>query len=475
MQSSTQHEATRNTDFENVIATKQKQVITWTKSKDKKEGEKAAAESLLADTSASYDDTEAQMKADTAFFDSTKDQCEAKSSEWNTRSKLRESELAGVDKAIEILSSDAAREMFSKSIKPGMETSFLQVAKDTTDPAFKAYAALRQQARKSKSLRLASLAATVRLAKVGHFDEVIKSIDTMVQTLRDEGAADLAKRDQCNNEYQDIASKTADLSWQVEKNEAKIEKLVSLIEKRNAEKAKTIEDIQSVDDEMADMLKARTAEHKAFQQARSDDMAAITLLKSATESLTAYFNKNKVALTQADPEFEVSKDQAPEAKFDGKDSNANASKTIISLITMITEDLENEVSNGLKDEVSNQIAYEAAVETAKKLRKSLVEKKASLEVAIAKRGGDKTDETKDMKTNNEDKAAQDKHKADIKKDCDWMIKNFKVRADSRAAEMNGLEGAKEYLAGKAPSALLEQKETFDDNALPAIKFLGMKQ
>jgi len=319
---------------------------------------------------------------------------------------------------------------------------------------------------------------------VGHFDQVLKAIDTMVQTLRDEGAADLAKRDECNVEYQTIASKTADLSWQVEKNEAKIEKLVSLIEKRNAEKTKTIEDIQSVDDEMADMTKTRTAEHKAFQQARSDDMAAITLLKSAKDSLTEYFSKNKVELgpiqgsvklIQADPEFEVSKDQAPEAKFDGKDSNANASKTIISLISMITEDLEDEVSNGLKDEVSNQIAYEAAIDTAKALRKSLVEKKANLETAIAKRGGDKTDETKDMKTNNEDKAAQDKHKGDIKKDCDWIIKNFKVRADSRDAEMNGLEGAKEFLAGKAPSALLEQKETFDDNALPAIKFLGMKQ
>lgn len=77
LESSTIQEATRNTDFEKTISSMQQEVIDMTKSKDTKEGKKATAESLLADTTESYDDTEAQMKADTAFFDSTKDACEA--------------------------------------------------------------------------------------------------------------------------------------------------------------------------------------------------------------------------------------------------------------------------------------------------------------------------------------------------------------------------------------------------------------
>merc|ERR1719443_2076219 len=145
LESSTIQKATRNTDFEKTIASMQQEVIDMTKSKEDKEGKKANAESLLADTSENYDDTEAQMKADTAFFDSTKDQCEAKAADWTTRKSLRAEELEGINKALELLTSDAARELFSKSIKPGIET-FLQVAsQDSSSPMSKAYSALKAQ------------------------------------------------------------------------------------------------------------------------------------------------------------------------------------------------------------------------------------------------------------------------------------------------------------------------------------------
>jgi len=481
LEDSTMTEATRNTDFEKTISSMEQEVIDMTKSKEDKEGKKATAESLLADTSASYDDSEAQMKADTAFFDTTKEACEAKSDEWTTRKSLREEELEGINKALELLTSDEARELFSKSIKPGVET-FLQVAsEDVASPAFKAYSALRVQARASKSLRLATLAANVRLAKVGHFDKVLQAIDSMVKTLQEEQTADISKKDQCNKEFQGIASKTADLSWQVEKNEAAIDKFEKLIAMRTAEKATTEEGIQSVDAEMAEMLKTRTAEHKAFQTSRSDDEAAIELLTTAKDALTSYYSNHSVAmgpiqgsvkLFSEEPAFARSKDDAPEAEFSGKGSHKGESKGIVSILTMIIEDLVDEVKNGVKDEISTQTEYEKALDTAKQLRKQLVDKKVNLETAIAKRGKDKTEEEKDMKANIGDKDAELKYKGEIKPDCDWIIKNFDTRAAARSAEMNGLEGAKEYLAGKAPQALVQ---TFDDNALSSVKFLGLRQ
>jgi len=464
-------EATRNTDFEKTIASMQQEVIDMTKSKVAKEGKKADAESLLADTTESYDDTEAQMKADTAFFDSTKDACEAKSSEWTARSKLREEELQGIEAALTMLTSDEARELFARSIKPGVET-FMQVSQHSSSPAFKAYLAIRAEARKTKSLRLASLAANVRLAKVGHFDKVIKSIDDMIQTLKDEGNADIQKRDQCNNQYQDIASNVADLSWQVQKNEAALDKFEKLIAMRTADKVQTEEEIKSVDAEMAQMTQSREAEHKEFQNAKKDDEDAIALLTRAKDSLSSYYEKNGVKFFQKEPVFDVSKDQAPEAKFSDKGSHKLESKGAISALAMIIEDLEDEVKNGVKDEVSAQTDYEKSMDVAKKLRKSLVEKKVNLEGAIAKRTKDKTAEAKDMKSNTADKDAKLKYQGEIKPDCDWIIKNFASRAASRGAEMNGLEGAKEYLAGKSPQALLE---TFDDDALSSVKFLGLRQ
>merc|ERR1719201_99025 len=100
------------------------------------------------------------------FFDATKKSCEEKSADWENRKTLRAEELAGVDKALEILDNDDARALFKASIKPGQETAssdgghndltFLQVDSEKT-PAGKAYKALQNAAKKSSSVRIAAI------------------------------------------------------------------------------------------------------------------------------------------------------------------------------------------------------------------------------------------------------------------------------------------------------------------------------
>jgi len=96
-----------------------------------------------------------------------------------------------------------------------------------------------------------------------------------------------------------------------------------------------------------------------------------------------------------------------------------------------------------------------------------------LEETIAKREEDKSDENTDKTKNTGEKISELEYKAKIKPDCDWIIGSFKQRETARAAEMNGLVTAKEYLAAaKVPSLL--QKGKFNDEALANIRFLGMK-
>merc|ERR1712176_729255 len=212
----------------------------------KKEGQKADAESLLADTTQSYDDTEDQKEADIEFFDETKKACTAKNEEWVIRKNLREEEIAGMKEALKILTTDEAREMFAKAIKPGKETFFLQTASESSAPVQHAYAVLKKQATKTHSLRLAQLAASVKLAKSGHFDKVIASIDKIIQNLKDEEAADIQKRDECKDQYLSLESSIKDLKWKIKKNDAKIDKLEKLIQEHTDEKVKTIEEIDAV-------------------------------------------------------------------------------------------------------------------------------------------------------------------------------------------------------------------------------------
>merc|ERR1719163_2584387 len=138
------------------------------------------------------------------------------------------------------------------------------------------------------------LAATVKEASMGHFDKVIKDIDDMIQVLKDEEAEDIEKRDTCKEEYQAIASATAQLKWEIEKNLAKIAKLEKLIAKREDEKAEAIATIEDTQKEIVEMEDQRKEEHAAFKDAKAADETAIEVLTSAKAALTKYHKDNKI-------------------------------------------------------------------------------------------------------------------------------------------------------------------------------------
>jgi len=500
VQEATNTEATQNRNYEEFMEEKAKELADLEAEKADKEEKKAKAEEDLADTTQEYDDTEAQMKVDIEFFDETKQSCKEKHEEWVTRSGLRDEEIEGVAKAIEILSSDEARELFGSSIKAGKEvgaddsyktgtvTSFLQkAAGNSAEGSTAAYHKLRDAARKTHSLRLAALAVRVQGTKAGHFDEVIAAIDEMIKTLKEEDLADIAKRDQCKDEYKNIASVIGEVTWLIEKNEAKIDKLIAKIEDLEAEKAKTIEEIEEVKAHMKEITKVRKEENEEFLKNKEDDQKVIKLLAKARTALTKYYKKNDIemgpvqagvkdALMQEDPEFAVSEDQAPEAVFSSKGKRKNESKGIVSIMTMLIEDVADEIKNAMKAEEEATLAWEEQMATAEKLKKSLITKKVNLEVTIAKTEDELKDEKADKKKNEGDLKDEEDYKASIKPDCDWILKAFAERAEKRAAELDGLSGAKEYLVGYQPS-LLERRATkaFDDDKLPGLKFLALQK
>jgi len=500
VQEATNTEATKNRNYEEFIEEKTEELAALEVDKADKEEKKAKAEEDLADTTQEYDDTEAQMKIDIEFFDETKKSCKEKHDEWVERSDLRQQEVEGVGKAIEILSTDEARELFASSIKEGKEvkaddsydtgtiTSLLQKSADNSaEGSAAAYHMLRDAAKHTRSLRLAALAVRVQGTKAGHFDEVIAAIDAMIKTLKEEDLADIAKRDQCKEENKKIASVIGEVTWLIQKNEAKIDKLLKTIEELEAEKAKTIEEIAATEKHMKDITKQREEENAEFLKSKEDDQKVIKLLAKARAVLVKYYQKNDVdigpiqagakdlAFEQEDPEFAISEDQAPEAVFSNKGKRKNETKGIVSIMTMLIEDVADEIKNAMKAEEEAQLAYEEQMATAQKLKESLVTKKVNLEVMIAKKQDELKDEEADKKKNEGDLKDEEDYKASIKPDCDWILKAFAERAEKRAAELDGLSGAKEYLVGYKPS-LLERRviKAFDDDKLPGLKFLALQ-
>jgi len=487
LESATNDEANQNADYEKLFASLEETNNQLKETRARKESEKAEAESMLADTTKAYEDTEKQMEADKEFFEQTKEACLSKHAEWTVRVNMRDEELEGITKALEILTSDENRELFAGSIKPGVSMSFVQVASSPSflqnsafAPAARAYNAVKAQVTKSHSLRLAALAVQIRSAKAGHFDKVIKAIDLMLNTLEEEGADDLAKKTQCLDEYQKIDKTVSKLDWQIKNNVAKIDKLQKLIELRTQEKDNANAKIKETNQYIKDIEAERKEENEAYLQAKKDDETAVKVLNSAKAAFTSFYKKNDVKMGKIqgsatgflqEPEFERSADDAPDATFSSKGNNKVMGKGIVSLFNYIIEDLGDELANEKASEAKSQTEYAAERKTAENLVSDLEEKVVTLEGIIAKRVDDKKDENKDMKENNKDRDSELGYEAKIKPDCDWILKAFDQRAEARAAEAGGLTTAKEFLAGK--TSLIQTEKPFNDEKLSSLGFLSI--
>merc|ERR1719201_1851941 len=155
--------------FEDHIAVLEKSTSDLKREIVDKESESAAKAQELSEAEATLAATIDQKETDESIFSSTRDQCKAKSDDWDERGRLRTEQVSGINKALEILTSDDARDTFRSE---GVDVAFIQVDQKK-DPREKAFLVLRQMSKGTSNLRLARLAAAVRTTSTGHFDEVI--------------------------------------------------------------------------------------------------------------------------------------------------------------------------------------------------------------------------------------------------------------------------------------------------------------
>jgi hypothetical protein len=465
LEKSNQEESNMQLAFEDIMKEKVEQNKLWTEMVTGKEGQKAEKSAQLSENEELLQSTQEQLKVDEDFFVTARDSCKEKSDSWDERSRLRTEQLDGIAKALKILTSDEARATFESAhntratdtfgtdgeremesadvrAKSVGDVDFLQI--DT--PREKAYRALKKVIGHSNNLRLARIAATVRAAATGHFDEVIVEIDQMIQTLKDEAKEDQEQRDWCIAERHKETSSRDDLEYDISQLAAKIARAEAKKASLEAEKEKTLEHKEDLIAAMDDALADRTAENQAFADAKDDDAKAVELLGQAIEALSAY-GENNPSFLQKQPEFEVSEDQAPDAEFSSADKHENASKGIVMLLTQIKENLEIEIEKATKSEADATLAYE-------KLKADSDEQIASYDAQVTDLDGAIAETDAEILADNETKKdTEGQHTATVEyldkiaPNCDWIESAFTKRAELRKKESEGLMQAKAILAG----------------------------
>jgi len=196
----------------------------------------------------------------------------------------------------------------------------------------------------------------------------------------------------------------------------------------------------------------RAAESAEYTKAKSDDEMAISLLADAIAAISVYGANNDVFLqvkksTKKQPVFEVSEDEAPDASFSGKDNHKGAQDAIVSMMTQIKENLENEVALADKAE-AKAIVDQATLTTEVEAQEDQYDKYIIELDGLMADATTKIEMLTDAKTKTEEERdATVEYLAKIKPNCEWIKGAFELRAKARAKEKKGIMEGKAILAG----------------------------
>jgi len=478
-------ETARKADFNSWLADKKDEVGLMKATQLDIATQKSALDTEMAEDTEMKDDTVEQMKADEAFLIQSQASCAAADQAFLNRTDLRTKELEGVNQALKIL--DDNRALLTKS-KSKSASSFLQISSvsSAAQRAQNAYAVLKKQATHTHSLRLAALAAQIHEAVPAGFSGVIKAIDDMVANLKLEAQSDLKKKDFCTSENQRIAKEVKKISFLIQKNTAHIGEIDAKVAKLNDDVAHLQDEMNKVNKSMAPLEAERIAQNAAFKAEKADNEMAITVLGQVLDKLKAYYaNKDQkpasfIAEGQ-DPDH-LSKERRDlknkEYKYDltDKDSQKGAAMAIVATIEHLQDNLRKDIAEDMKDEAAAQIAYEKNTAMLNASMAKLVQEMTSIQGMLSVHGGNRADEATQQSSNQADLDGISQQGAALKPECDWLLSKFKLRAQNREAEMDGLVQAKELLSGASlveQSSQVERAEDEEDHS-SLIKYFGLQ-
>jgi len=431
--------------YEDLKAAKEEEIAAGQAQVETKTQELATTDEKLAQSKQDIEDTRASLSADEKFLMNLKEKCQMTDQEWEERQKTRQLEIEAVSKALAILSSDDAHDLFSKTFNPALLEKQNSQHQKMRLAASKLLSAV---ASKTHNPRLSALATRVRLDA---FKRVIKAIDDMIAQLLKDKEDEIKHKDYCIDGLNENEKET-------QKNEHEKKNLIQKIEDLTMEideLAKAIETLKAEIAEMQVQMKRagedREKENKEFQMTVADQRATQKLLAQALGVLKGFYDKKaKAALLQQEPAG-----PAPPPGFKAY-KKSSAAGGVMGMIQQIINDAKAMEAEAIKSEEDAQKAYEEFV---KDTNASIEEKSKDIvnkSELKAKAEADKTEKEEEKENVMLTLEQLSNEAADMHKACDFTLKNFDIRQTARDEEIEALKQAKAILSGAKFSAFLQQ-------------------
>jgi len=382
-------------------------------------------EAKLAADKQDLEDTNAQLAADTKFLETVKEKCANADADYQARLKVRTEEITAVGETIGILTSDEAQTSFSKS----GSASFLQLSMRTRRMSSRAYAArlLKKAAMKAGDTQLAKLASS---AKLLDFSEIKKAIDDMMAELKTTQKEEADKYEFCTSEIKSNEKQTAAKQELKADLEQKIDDLSSSISTLTDEIAALKAQVAQTNVEMKAASENREAENKDFQVTVADQKATQAILKKAEDRMKAFYGF-------------VQTSQPKQGEY----SKHGGGNIVVSLLQSIIAESEDVEKKALNAENDSQKTYEEYIADSNAANAAASENIMNKSGAMAKADKDKIQATESRDATIQDLLLLGEANAALHQECDFLIKNFEVRQNARAEEIDSLFNAKAIFSG----------------------------
>jgi len=395
---------------------------------DAKTQEGADGEEKLANNKEDLEDTKKMLGEDEAFLAMLKEKCSTTDAEWEERQKTRQLEMEACSKALAVLTSDEAHDLFTKTFNP----AFVQTA-EHSERQNAAAKLLKEVALKVDSPRLAAVAMKVKLDA---FVRVKKAIDDMISQLMAEKQDEIKHKDFCVEEFNTNQVQT-------ERKEAEKQDLLALIEDLQLTIKTLTGEIDTLKSEIAELAlnlkrggEDREKENQEFQKVVADQRASQKLLTAALDILKGVYEK--AALVQDG--------QAPPPGFGEYKKNENAGG-VMGMIQTIINDAKSMEAEVIRAEEDAQKAYEdfvkdsnASIEEKTKTQVNKTEERAKAEEDLNQATQDKENALLELEQ-------LSNYNGELHQSCDFIMKNFEIRQTARDEEIEALKQAKSILSG----------------------------
>jgi len=454
-------------DFKKLEKSKNEQLDLIKDGLEQAVAEGAARDVVVADSNAEISDLEKQLEVDTKIIEDTKAALEEKTQEFEARKKMRAEEIAAISKAISILFSDDARDLFKESYTSqqlallrkspsSQRLAFLQldaVSSAATEAQRRAGEVLRAAAHDGRVLGLA-LRLEATSAAGGRFDKVVEAIDAMIEKLKKEGKEDMKILDECKETRHKDESEAAKLSHAIDLLTDALEKLEVEIEAIQAEVKAKEETIAETEKAMKEAEMQREEEHAKWKKDDADDSAALVLVNNAKTVLERFYSDDAAMLQFVPKEYKMGEVKAGEAPppppptWDaGYEKKTQESGNIVAMLGVIANDIENDLESHKKQEDKAQKDFDEFTEESKKELEDLAKAVDDLNEQEATKKETVVEKEKEKATKKEELDVLTKKMKDAEPGCGFYADNIEMRRKNRDIEIGALTDAKAILLG----------------------------